>query len=148
MLFILFQGSVVVFGSWPNWTSTNLLSEDYCKETPMMFAFVLLLISWVCFVIIYFMLKEICISDPVPCDDLLLLLYLLCDGLCWCCWGTSWTGTRTGWTGPGRRCWGGEGAGVWTGAGLYTGAGAELRTAIEHSFIVATQTFDHLFCVQ
>jgi hypothetical protein len=37
----LFQGSVVVFGSWPNWTSDDESSEDYCKATPMMFAFIL-----------------------------------------------------------------------------------------------------------
>ena len=43
------QGSVVVFSSWPNWTSTDMMSKDYCKDTPMMFAFVLLLVSWVCY---------------------------------------------------------------------------------------------------
>jgi len=28
----LIWGSVVVFGSWPNWTSTDITSEDYCKK--------------------------------------------------------------------------------------------------------------------
>ena len=41
------QGSVVVFGSWAEWTDTDLTSQHYCKKTPMMFAFVLLILSWV-----------------------------------------------------------------------------------------------------
>ena len=41
------QGSVVVFGSWPNWTSEDLTSADYCMETPMLFAFVLQIVRWV-----------------------------------------------------------------------------------------------------
>ena len=41
------QGSVVVFGSWPNWTKEDMTSEDYCKATPMLFAFVLQIVRWV-----------------------------------------------------------------------------------------------------
>ena len=41
------QGSVVVFGSWPNWTSEDMTSADYCMETPMLFAFVLQIVRWV-----------------------------------------------------------------------------------------------------
>ena len=41
------QGSVVVFGRWPSWTSEDLTSQEYCKETPMVFAFVLQIIRWV-----------------------------------------------------------------------------------------------------
>ena len=37
----------MVFGSWPNWTSDDLTSEDYCKELPMNFAFALLVTAWV-----------------------------------------------------------------------------------------------------
>jgi len=46
-LVTMIWGSVVVFSSWPNWTSTDMMSKDYCKDTPMMFAFVLLLVSWI-----------------------------------------------------------------------------------------------------
>eukprot|EP00090_Calanus_glacialis_P012123 TRINITY_DN20570_c0_g1_i1.p1 TRINITY_DN20570_c0_g1~~TRINITY_DN20570_c0_g1_i1.p1 ORF type:complete len:200 (-),score=35.44 TRINITY_DN20570_c0_g1_i1:141-689(-) len=48
-LVTLIWGSVVVFGSWADWTSTDLTNQHFCKETPMMFAFVLLLINWVMF---------------------------------------------------------------------------------------------------
>ena len=41
------QGSVVVFSSWPNWTSTDMTSADYCMDTPMLFAFILQIIRWV-----------------------------------------------------------------------------------------------------
>ena len=41
------QGSVVVFSSWPNWTSEDMTSPDYCMETPMLFAFVLQIVRWV-----------------------------------------------------------------------------------------------------
>ena len=41
------QGSVVVFSSWPNWTSEDMTSADYCMETPMLFAFVLQIVRWV-----------------------------------------------------------------------------------------------------
>ena len=43
----LLQGSVVVFSSWPNWTSEDMTSPDYCMETPMLFAFVLQIVRWV-----------------------------------------------------------------------------------------------------
>ena len=43
----LVQGSTVVFGSYPYWTSTDPTSPDFCKETPMMFAFSLLVTTWV-----------------------------------------------------------------------------------------------------
>merc|ERR1719278_2325274 len=47
LLVILIWGSVVVFGSWPNWTSEDITSEDYCKELPMHFAFGILVTAWV-----------------------------------------------------------------------------------------------------
>ena len=43
----IYQGSVVVFGSWPDWTSEDVTSEDYCKELPMHFAFGILVTAWV-----------------------------------------------------------------------------------------------------
>jgi len=46
-LVILIWGSVVVFSSWPDWTATDLTSEDYCKELPMHFAFGILVTAWV-----------------------------------------------------------------------------------------------------
>ena len=47
MLEYCLQGSVVVFGSWPNWTSEDMTSADYCMDTPMLFAFVLQIVRWV-----------------------------------------------------------------------------------------------------
>ena len=41
------QGSVVVFGSWPDWTSEDVTSLDYCKDLPMNFAFGILVTAWV-----------------------------------------------------------------------------------------------------
>ena len=47
------QGSVVVFGSWGSWTYdyqeflTDKEVLNYCAYTPMMFAFIILLIKWV-----------------------------------------------------------------------------------------------------
>merc|ERR1719433_1873231 len=46
-LVILIWGSVVVFGSWPDWTSEDITSEDYCKDLPMQFAFGILVTAWV-----------------------------------------------------------------------------------------------------
>ena len=43
---LLIWGSVVVFGAWPTWT----LGRDrrsHCPYSPMMFAFVLLILGWV-----------------------------------------------------------------------------------------------------
>ena len=37
----------MVFSSWPNWTSEDMTSADYCMETPMLFAFVLQIVRWV-----------------------------------------------------------------------------------------------------
>ena len=45
-LVMLIWGSVVVFGAWPTWT----LGRDrrsHCPYSPMMFAFVLLILKWV-----------------------------------------------------------------------------------------------------
>ena len=39
------QGSVVVFTSYSSWTYTDPASDYYCHKTPMVFAFVLLLIK-------------------------------------------------------------------------------------------------------
>ena len=44
---ILIWGSVVVFGSWSKWTRKDPISNDYCAFTPMMTAFVILIIKWV-----------------------------------------------------------------------------------------------------
>ena len=38
---------MVVFGSWPDWTSEDITSEDYCKDLPMQFAFGILVTAWV-----------------------------------------------------------------------------------------------------
>ena len=40
------QGSIVIFGRYSSWTSTDKESPYYCQTRPMMFAFVLLLIKW------------------------------------------------------------------------------------------------------
>ena len=37
----------MVFGSWPDWTSEDITSEDYCKDLPMQFAFGILVTAWV-----------------------------------------------------------------------------------------------------
>ena len=39
------QGSVVVFSNYAWWTYTDTTSPTYCAHTPMLFAFVLLLVS-------------------------------------------------------------------------------------------------------
>ena len=50
---LIFQkGSVVVFGAYQAWTNLDLDKDmdnpNYCPNTPMMFAFVHLIMSWVC----------------------------------------------------------------------------------------------------
>ena len=55
VLFVIYYiwGSVVVFGAWASWTddfekySENNDDFNYCKYTPMVFAFTLLLLLWV-----------------------------------------------------------------------------------------------------
>ena len=49
---ILTWGTYVVFGSWANWTDNLEVAQadpkkNFCQYTPMMTAFVLLLIKWV-----------------------------------------------------------------------------------------------------
>ena len=85
------QGSVVVFGAWANWTDDYdeyIASGDeknYCMYTPMMTAFVILILKWVrvnkCLyfdtklTFKYFLLGSDSLHDP---PDLLLRLLLLC----------------------------------------------------------------------
>ena len=46
-LFIInMKGSVVVFTTYSSWTYSDPESEYYCHKTPMLFAFILLLIKW------------------------------------------------------------------------------------------------------
>ena len=40
------QGSVVVFTSYSSWTYDDPENDYYCHKTPMLFAFILLLIKW------------------------------------------------------------------------------------------------------
>ena len=50
---MLIWGSVVVFGAWANWTDdfeeykTNPEELNFCHNTPMMTAFVILILKWV-----------------------------------------------------------------------------------------------------
>ena len=44
---ILIWGSVVVFGVWSKWTRESPSSKNYCAFTPMMSAFIILIIKWV-----------------------------------------------------------------------------------------------------
>ena len=37
---------MVVFSNYSRWTYTDTTSPSYCAHTPMLFAFVLLLVSW------------------------------------------------------------------------------------------------------
>ena len=47
------QGSVVVFGAWSTWTDdydeyiADVDNKNYCAYTPMMTAFVILILKWV-----------------------------------------------------------------------------------------------------
>ena len=51
--FFYFQGSVVVFGAWATWTDDyneyiqDMDNKNYCAYTPMMTAFVILILKWV-----------------------------------------------------------------------------------------------------
>lgn len=51
---IVIWGSVVVFGAWAHWTDDYKLHAEhpdeynYCPHEPMMCAFVILLLKWVC----------------------------------------------------------------------------------------------------
>ena len=49
---IFHQGSVVVFGAYQAWTNLDLdkdmANPNYCPNTPMLFAFVYLILTWVC----------------------------------------------------------------------------------------------------
>lgn len=60
----LIWGSTVVFGAWAEWTYDESYAGDanYCPYTPMMFAFVLLILKWVLFpaVIVCFCLCLCC----------------------------------------------------------------------------------------
>jgi len=50
---MLIWGSVVVFGAWANWTDdyqvykNNPEEMNFCEHTPMMTAFVILILKWV-----------------------------------------------------------------------------------------------------
>ena len=49
---MIIWGSVVVFGAWASWTGDiekyeNMDDFNYCKSTPMIFAFTILIIKWV-----------------------------------------------------------------------------------------------------
>merc|ERR1711915_162128 len=54
-LVIFIWGSIVVFGSWSDWSSDpgesvgedGVANENFCPYTPMMFAFILLVVEWV-----------------------------------------------------------------------------------------------------
>ena len=45
-VFVVIWGSVVVFSNYAWWSYTDTTSPTYCAHTPMLFAFVLLLVSW------------------------------------------------------------------------------------------------------
>ena len=45
-LIVVVWGSVVVFSNYASWSYTDTTSPSYCAHTPMLFAFVLLLVSW------------------------------------------------------------------------------------------------------
>ena len=45
-LIVVIWGSVVVFSNYAWWSYTDTTSPTYCAHTPMLFAFVLLLVSW------------------------------------------------------------------------------------------------------
>jgi len=44
---IIIWGSVVVFGQYSTWNSDDIFSDDYCAQTPFMFAFVTLILDWI-----------------------------------------------------------------------------------------------------
>jgi len=45
-LIVVVWGSVVVFSNYASWSYTDTTSPSYCAHTPMLFAFVLLLVKW------------------------------------------------------------------------------------------------------
>ena len=49
-MLLFYQGSVVVFGSYEAWSDLDLDTKDpnYCSIYPMRFAFILLIVIWVC----------------------------------------------------------------------------------------------------
>ena len=57
-LAILIYGSVVVFGAWSKWTHDikDKNSKNYCDYTPMMFAFIILIVKWVFYPCIFVIL--------------------------------------------------------------------------------------------
>jgi len=59
---VLIWGSVVVFGNYADWVTEPLDAETYCHNTPMMFAFVLLVVRWVLMALI-----PVCICCCAPC---------------------------------------------------------------------------------
>lgn len=65
---VLIWGSVVVFGNYAEWTymEKEVGTDGYCDYTPMMFAFVLLILKWI-----------------------LMPLTILCACLCACCGAAS-----------------------------------------------------------
>ena len=45
---LLIWGSVVVFGAYKDWTyDAEKYGDNFCEYTPMMFAFVILILKWV-----------------------------------------------------------------------------------------------------
>ena len=58
---MMIWGSVVVFGAWPKWTDNPDVHEkdpsrNYCEKTPMVTAFVILIIMWVLFPCVFMVL--------------------------------------------------------------------------------------------
>jgi len=45
-LIVVVWGSVLVFSNYASWSYTDTTSPSYCAHTPMLFAFVLLLVKW------------------------------------------------------------------------------------------------------
>ena len=44
---VMLWGSIVTFGSYSSWTYEWKSSSNYCEHTPYMFAFVVLIVSWI-----------------------------------------------------------------------------------------------------
>ena len=98
------QGSVVVFGSWPDWTSEDVTSQDYCKDLPMHFAFGILVTAWVSILfLVGWKIANLCVrvGDDPP-DVLRLYLHHLLYRLC--CRLPGNTGSPAGPAGRGLRC--------------------------------------------
>jgi len=80
---VLIWGSVVVFGAWSTWTDdydayvANPDETNFCKNQPMMTAFIILIIKWV--------------MIPV-----LMLLVCFCTCLCGCCCAACASKANTG----------------------------------------------------